>query len=191
MRLAAGILPPARLVVITGPVGGGKSTLAGHLAVALRRRGHGVAVVDLDTVYLMVRQEDGFGNRAAWATARNAAAAIADTCFGRGMGTVIVEGGFLSALELSELRDHLRSSVTLHFFTLMVSAQNALHRAQHDPDPNRVASRLEPVQAALYAEFEADLPYLRTASQIIEGNSSDPTTLAETLAHAILEPGPL
>ena len=44
------------LVVITGPVGGGKSTTAVVLASQLRERGLTVAVVDLDDVYLMASQ---------------------------------------------------------------------------------------------------------------------------------------
>lgn len=46
------------LIVVTGPVGGGKSTVA-----AAHRP---TAVIDLDLVYLMARQGEDYGEAATW-----------------------------------------------------------------------------------------------------------------------------
>ena len=50
-----------RLIIITGPVGAGKSTTSLALAQSLRRPDLAVAVIDLDQIYYFVRQQDGYG----------------------------------------------------------------------------------------------------------------------------------
>ena len=169
------------LLVITGPVGGGKSTVAKCLADLLRAAGLETAVIDLDVVYCMARQVADFGNHTTWRAARQGAAALAETFYANGIQAVIVEGGFLSALEHAQLREHVHSQVQEHFVTLLVSAPKALQRAQDDPDPGRVASRLPDVQALLYAEFEAALPYLTSASTVIPADDAEPDALARLI----------
>jgi adenylylsulfate kinase-like enzyme len=44
---------PSKLLVISGPIAAGKSTVASALATAFRDSGHTVAVVDLDRIYMM------------------------------------------------------------------------------------------------------------------------------------------
>jgi shikimate kinase len=174
------------LVVITGPVGAGKSTTSQALARALQSRSVSTAVIDLDEVYCMARQQADFNDREMWTTARRAAAALTESFFASGLDTVIVEGGFLSPLEHQELRQHVTTEVNEFFFTLLTSASTALHRAQTDPNPGRVVSRLTEVQANLYAEFAEALPFLREASMVIEANSMHPELLAETMTQKIL-----
>jgi shikimate kinase len=174
------------LVVITGPVGAGKSTTSQALARALQRHGISTAVIDLDEVYCMARQQADFNDREMWTTARRAAAVLTESFFASGLNTVIVEGGFLSVLEYSELRQHVTSEVNKLFFTVLTSASTALHRAQTDPNPGRVVSRLPEVQTNLYAEFSESLPFLREASVIIEADSRPPELLAEIMVQKIL-----
>jgi shikimate kinase len=174
------------LIVITGPVGAGKSTTSQALARALQSRNVSTAVIDLDEVYCMARQQADFNDRAMWSTARRAAAALTESFYFSGLNTVIVEGGFLSVLEFAELRQHVTTEVNEFFFTVLTSASTALHRAQTDPNPGRVVSRLAEVQVNLYAEFTAALPFLREASVIIEADSRPAESLAETMAQKIL-----
>jgi shikimate kinase len=174
------------MVVITGPVGAGKSTTSQAIARALQSRNITTAVIDLDEVYCMARQQADFNDREMWTTARRAAAALTESFFASGLDTVIVEGGFLSSLEHQELRQHVTTEVNEFFFTLLTTPQTALHRAQTDPNPGRVVSRLAEVQANLYAEFAEALPFLREASMVIEANSSHPELLAETMTQKIL-----
>lgn len=173
-------------MIITGPVGAGKSTTAQAVARGLQSRNVSTAVIDLDEVYCMARQQADFNDREMWATARRAAAALTESFYASDLQAVIVEGGFLSVLEFAGLRQHVSTEVNEFFFTLLTSAPTALHRAQEDPNPGRVVSRLADVQANLYAEFSEALPFLREASVIIEANSSSPEVLAETMTEKIL-----
>jgi shikimate kinase len=175
------------LVIITGPVGAGKSTTSQAIARALQSRNVSTAVIDLDEVYCMARQQDNFNDQEMWATARRAAAAIVESFYASGLQAVIVEGGFLSALEYSQLRQYLITDVNEFFFTLFTSASTALNRAQTDPNPGRVVSRLADVQAKLYAEFSEGLPFLREASVILEADSRPPEVLAEIMTKKILK----
>ena len=84
------------LVVVTGPVGGGKSTVALVLAQQFREMGRPSAVIDLDLVYCMVRQVEGFGEQNVWMTARRGASTLVDAFFSEGMEVVIVEGEFFT-----------------------------------------------------------------------------------------------
>jgi shikimate kinase len=175
------------LVIITGPVGAGKSTTSQALARVLQSKNISTAVIDLDEIYCMARQQDNFNDREMWATARRAATAIVESFYASGLQAVIVEGGFLSALEYSQLRQYVTVEVNEFFFTLFTSAPTALNRAQTDPNPGRVVSRLPDIQAKLYAEFSEGLPFLREASVILEADSRPPEVLAEIMTEKILK----
>jgi shikimate kinase len=175
------------LVVITGPVGAGKSTTSQAIARVLQSRNVSTAVIDLDEIYCMARQQANFDDQEMWVTARRAAAALTESFYASGLQAVIVEGGFLSALEFAELRQYVTTEVNEFFFTVFTSASTALHRAQTDPSPGRVISRLPDVQANLYAEFTERLPFLRAASVIIEADSRSAEVLAEIMTERILQ----
>ena len=82
------------LIVINGPIGAGKSTVARDLAEELRQRGHSAAIFDLDVLYLMMSSINHMGDQDAWLRARRAAAALTDSFFSSGLEVVIVEGRF-------------------------------------------------------------------------------------------------
>lgn len=84
------------LVAVTGPVGGGKSTVALALADSFRDSRRRGAVVDLDLVYGMARQVDGYGEDNIWRAAQRGAAALADAFFTEGMKVVVVDGEFFT-----------------------------------------------------------------------------------------------
>src|SRR5436190_5210007 len=118
------------LIVITGPVGGGKSSTALALAHALRSAGQCVAVIDLDQMYGFVRQEPGYGEQVGWKRARSGAAALANALFDSGMGIVIIEGEFFNAEELNTLLAPIQLKARRLFVTLRVSYSQALVRVQ-------------------------------------------------------------
>lgn len=104
------MLTERRLIVITGPVGGGKSSTALALAHALRPTGLAVAVIDLDQLYGVVRQPRG-DDEIAWNLARAGAAGLANALFGKGVPVVVVEGEFFTPEELVALLEaHLEQS---------------------------------------------------------------------------------
>ena len=171
--------PERMLVILTGPVGGGKSTTALALAERFRARRQMAAVIDLDVVYCMARQVDGFGEMNIWATARHAAAALADAFFRDGLHIVIVEGEFFSQDELDAFCAHLTTPAERHFVTLEVSLEQALHRVAGDP--SRGLSRDPHFLAWLHAQFVQALPFLRASSLVVDASQRSPHELAEVI----------
>jgi shikimate kinase len=171
--------PERMLVILTGPVGGGKSTTALALAEQFRARRQTAAVIDLDVVYCMARQVDGFGEMNIWATARHAAAALADAFFRDGLHIVIVEGEFFSQDELDALCVHLTTPAERHFVTLEVSFEQALHRVAGDP--SRGLSRDPDFLGWLHAQFVQALPFLRASSLVVDADQRSPHELTEVI----------
>jgi shikimate kinase len=154
------------LIVITGPVGAGKSTTSLALARSLRRPDFAVAVIDLDQMYGFVRQQDGYGEPTAWARARQGAAALANCLFTTGMSVVIVEGEFFTSEELGTLTAPIQANVVRCFFTLWLSYERALERVQGDP--SRGASKDPSFLKWLHAYFAQALPFLEAESLVID-----------------------
>jgi hypothetical protein len=154
------------LIIITGPVGAGKSTTSAALARSLRRPDVAVAVIDLDQLYGFVRQQDGYGEPTAWARARQGAAVLANTLFNTGMSIVIVEGEFFTADELGAVTAPMEANIEHAFFTLRLSYAHALTRVQRDA--SRGASKDPVFLRSLHADFTQALPVLRAASVVLD-----------------------
>jgi thymidylate kinase len=169
-----------RLIVITGPIGAGKSTCSMALARVLRGRDVEVAVIDLDQVYGFVRHE-GRGEQLAWRRARTGTAALARELFDVGMSAVILDGEFFNQTELDEVMGGIAPEIRGWFFSLKVSYERALQRAQGDA--TRGASRdpgfLEPWW---HTTYEPALPFLETASVVID---TELLTLEEVVAKLV------
>jgi shikimate kinase len=170
-----------RLIIITGPVGAGKSTTSLALAQSLRRPDVAVAVIDLDQMYGFVRQQDGYGERTAWVRARQGAAALTHCLFTTGMSVVIVEGEFFNAEELRTLTAPIQSTVEHYFFTLRLSYEYALERIQGDP--LRGASKNPSFLKSLHAHFAQALPFLQEKSVVI---TTDALTQDQVVARLIV-----
>ena len=173
------------LVVVTGPVGGGKSTVALVLADCFRESGRTAAVIDLDLVYCMARQVEGFDEATIWTTARRGAAALADAFFAEGMEVVIVEGEFFNQGELDAVLHNLVTPVERRFVTLVVSYEEALRRVSGDP--SRGASRDPQFLKRLHSQFVEALPFLRAASLLVEAGQRTPREVAEFIRDAVLQ----
>jgi shikimate kinase len=156
------------LLVLTGPVGVGKSTTASAAARQLRGFGLAVACIDLDQIYCMIRQREGFDDQDTWRMARQSAAALADHFFNRVASIVIVEGGFLTQEEQDELIEALPSKPHTEFVTLHASFDTVHARVIADSDPGRVASKVPAILKELYVEYEAALPFLRETTKCIQ-----------------------
>jgi predicted kinase len=126
------MLPPSVLIVITGPIASGKSTVAGELARELERAGHRVAVIDLDLVHDMLSTGGRPSDDATWALARRAAATLANAFLDAGMEVVVAEGSFNRPDDRAAFTDPLYARVAPRFVTLRVSYEEALRRAKSD-----------------------------------------------------------
>ncbi|HLZ30806.1 MAG TPA: hypothetical protein VKV73_26100 [Chloroflexota bacterium] len=69
---------PSKLLVISGPIAAGKSTVAAALAAAYRDSGRTAAVVDLDRIYMMLDDRPPMTDPRISRQARGAAAALTD-----------------------------------------------------------------------------------------------------------------
>ncbi len=167
------------LFVLTGPVGGGKSTTALALAKRLRGCGQSAAVIDLDLVYCMARQSDGYAEQEVWARARRGAAALSDRFFCEGIQVVIVEGEFFCQAELDALWGALATPAELRFVTLDVSYEQALARVSGDP--TRGLSRDPAFLRRLHDSYLAALPFLREVGPVIAADLGSLEQLAESI----------
>ena len=82
------------VIVITGPIASGKSTIARELARELGRAGVPVAVIDLDDVHDTLARDGRTNDEATWARARREAATLANTFLAEGTAVVVAEGSF-------------------------------------------------------------------------------------------------
>lgn len=166
----------SRLLVISGPIAAGKSTVASALAAAFRDSGRSVAVVDLDRLYMMLDDRPPMSDPSQSREARRAAAALTDHFVLEGIELVVVEGTFWRTSEREQLTTALTTLVQPMFVTLRVSVDEALRRVQSDS--SRRASRNPAILRASHAAFGAVTPILTDA--IID--SSSLTTAAVTVA---------
>ena len=121
------------LIVITGPIASGKSTVARELARELERAGLSVAVIDLDLVHEMVAMGAQPSSHATWALTRHAAGTLVNTFVGAGIAVVIAEGSFNTPADRAVFAERLDAIASPQYVTLRVSYEEALRRAQGDP----------------------------------------------------------
>jgi thymidylate kinase len=152
------------LVVIAGPIGAGKSTVAALLARTVAELGASAVAVDLDDVAFMqrgVHELDELWRRAAIATA-----ALVDAWFDTGTDVVVAHGPFFEAGGY-ELLDAARPDEVRRLHVLLrVSVEEALTRVGADPtrgmsrDPDFLRAthdrfqRLEPALPAVDLTFD-------------------------------------
>ena len=171
------------LVVVNGPVGGGKSTVSLALADRYRESGRTAAVIDLDLLYHMARQTDRLTfDNTALTTARRGVAALADSFFADGMGVVIVDGEFFAQEELDTLRNNIATDIEHQFVTLVVSYQKALERVAGDT--GRTLSADPTILKRLHERFVEALPFLEIASLLVDADHRTPGELAELIRDA-------
>jgi predicted kinase len=125
------------VVVITGPIASGKSTVARELARVLEGTNARVEVIDLDNVHDELVAAGQPSSPATWDLARGAAASLANTLLAQGVAVVVAEGSYSAPADRAAFASHLDPGVSPLYVTLSVSFDEALRRAQADPTRGR------------------------------------------------------
>jgi adenylylsulfate kinase-like enzyme len=167
------------VIVITGPIASGKSTIAQALARELEQSGVRAAVIDLDLVHDAL-PETLAGDDSSWTVARRNAAATANLLAADGVTVVIAEGSFNSPDDRSTFARDLRSDRDPLYVTLQVSFEEALRRALRDPTRGRSRD-----PEFLGAHFDARRDALAnppTTDIVIDTERTTATAAAATIA---------
>jgi adenylylsulfate kinase-like enzyme len=146
------------LIVITGPIASGKSTVALELGRELGLVGVRTAVVDLDLLHDMLATGGPESDADRWALARRAVAALANAFLAGGVAVVIADGSFNAMADREVFERDLGMGVEPRYVTLRVTYEEALRRAQGDQARGRSRD-----PAFLGPYFAAVEPTLATA----------------------------
>jgi len=167
------------LVLISGPVASGKTTLAWRLAALTRAAGDVAASIDIDEL-----TEIGGGSDWTQVTAQHRrqacelAAALIDRLAEHGNRFVAVAGSTLSPYEWKAVTERVSVPVEPTLVRLRVSVTEAIRRAQ--ADPTRLLTRDPQVVERLHAAIEWDA----TASPDLEIDTDEVT--ADEVADAVI-----
>jgi len=170
------------VIVITGPIASGKSTIARELGRELGRAGISVAVIDLDDVHDRLARDGRETGEAIWALARREAATLANAFLAEGTAVVVAEGSFNTPGDRAAFAECLDGSVDPVYVTLRVSFEEALRRAQGDP--TRGVSRDPAFLGRYFADF-GHAPPTPMTDLIIETERTTPSAAALSIARLV------
>ena len=171
------------LIVITGPIASGKSTIAQALSHEFAGLDVRVAVIDLDVVQAMLTADGPKSDLATWTLARRASAMLANTFLMDGVVVVIADGSFNLASDRAEFERHLDANVSPVYVTLRVTFEEALRRAQGDP--LRGVSRDPGFLGRYFAAATKASANIPVTDIVIDTESISPTTAAAEIAHIV------
>ena len=171
------------LIVITGPIASGKSTVARALAHELARVDTRAAVIDLDILEEMLTADGPKSDPATWTLARHAAATLANTFLSGGIDVVIADGSFNLGSDRATLEQYLSTGVRPLYVTLSVTFEEALRRAQGDP--TRGVSRDPVFLGKSFAASTAAQDRIPLTDVVIDTESVSATAAAATIARIV------
>ena len=171
-----------KVIVITGPIASGKSTIARELARELGRAGIPVAVIDLDDVHDTLARDGPETAEASWALARREAATLANTFLAEGTAVIVAEGSFNTPGDRAAFSQRLDAGVDPVYVTLRVSFEEALRRAQGDS--TRGLSRDPAFLGRYFGGFGQALPTPVT-DFVIETERTSPSSAASAIARLV------
>jgi adenylylsulfate kinase-like enzyme len=171
------------VIVITGPIASGKSTVAHALARELASRDVPAPVIDLDIVHDELVVDGWASEDEAWRLARESLARAVRTLVRDGSTVVIADGSFNLPADRTILREGLDETAGLVYVTLLVSFDEALRRAQGDPTRGR--SRDPEFLLAHFAARRDALVNAPASDLVIDTEGTTPTAIAATIARLV------
>lgn len=171
------------VIVITGSIASGKSTLARELARELELLDVRAKVIDLDLVHDQLTASGSTSDASTWMLARRETATVANAFLGEGVAVVIAEGSFNLPSDRTAFVQHLRPSSDPVFVTLQVSFEEAFRRAQGDPTRGR--SRDRQFLASHFAARHDVLAAVPATDIVIDTERTTATAAAETIARLV------
>jgi hypothetical protein len=174
------------MIVITGPIASGKSTVARELARELERVGVYAVVIDLDLVHDMLIVNGSKSDDATWTLARHGVAALSNAFLNEGVAVVIADGSFNRPNERAAMAQHLHADADPVYETLRVSFGEALRRAQ--ADPTRGISRDPDFLGSYFAAVGPVLATVPAADLVIDTERMTAVSAAVAIAEHIRQP---
>jgi predicted kinase len=171
------------VIVITGPIASGKSTVARALYRELAGLDVRVAVIDLDAIEAILSPDGPSPDLARWTVARRATATLAGTFLTEGVAVVIADGSFNQPSDRAAFDRHLGADVSPLYVTLRVTFEEALHRAQGDP--TRGVSRDPAFLGAYFADSTHVPASLPATDIVIDTESVSPSAAAAEIAKVV------
>jgi chloramphenicol 3-O-phosphotransferase len=169
-----------QLVVITGPIASGKSTLAAALWSLLSQRGFSAAITDLDDV--VFSHNDGFDD-APWTRGRAVHGELVAAWLRSGVDVVLVHGPFYTPEEIAPLLTPLPAGVTPRWVLLLVGYDLALERVT--ADLTRAGSRNPDFLRYTHTRFAELLPGLPDAEWTFDTAVTPVDEIAAAIADSL------
>ena len=173
------------LVVITGPIGAGKSTVAHGLADRYKAVGLSAAVVDVDDVmealYAPLERYDKSREQL-----RGVHGALTAAWIRAGVDAVIVHGPFHAAAETSTVMREVPDDVVARRVMLLVPYDVALDRV-HD-DSARGISKDPSFLRSTHDRFARLLPDIPPCEWVFDTTTTAVADIVSRLAHDLIAP---
>lgn len=168
--------PAPRLLVISGPIASGKSTLAINVARQLRDRGLTIALVDLDTI-----AEMALPTLPDWTWAHRIHSETVGSWLRTDIDMVIDEGNSTPG-EIQQVLDQIPDGTAVFHVVLHTGYEPALARAQ--ADPTRGLSKDPEFLRRAYDAYD-ETAQLLPADLRLDVESETPERLADAVLSAI------
>lgn len=167
----------ARLVMISGPIASGKSTLAGELARLLRLDGFSVALTDLDAV-----AEMALPTLPDWDWAHGIHAQLVGAWLTTGVD-IVVDEGTSNPTEVQQVLDRVPAGTDIFHVVLTADFEASLARAK--ADSGRGLSKDPAFLRADHDAYSHHLPHLPSNLRLhVEGH--EPAMLARQIFSRLL-----
>jgi adenylylsulfate kinase-like enzyme len=174
-----------RLILISGHIASGKTTVARRLAEIARERSMRAAALDMDDIVAGLAGDWSHAAEYDRMLAGEVTALVVDRLFASGMQVVAVAGTTLAGGEWASLEDVLKTSVDITRVRLLVSLAESQRRAQ--ADTTRLATRDPEVVETLYMRVDqANMP---TVDLEVPTDGLSLEEVAQSLADQLLQVG--